>query len=480
MRKLNGSGEKSARRRPKRVPRASADAAKRRLVSPAGWWMLVVVCVDAVFALSLRLPIAFGHEPWESFEGPAIVPALVAVLLVPMVLHAAWRLLRQQQDERAQASDTAQLMDTVLSATREWLWAVGANGRFTFSSPASRELLGYEPSELLGRPCSLVVDLNDLRTARKAGPEAGRAGLVVPARHRDGSQVAVEVSGRPRPGDAGQNPGFEGIGRPLDRRAAGSLAAEEVRVRVQCVLTDRALVTAFQPIRCLGTGAVIGAEALTRFIGPPVRSPETWFADAASIGCGPDLEFLAMETALLAAARLPAHLDIAVNLSPCACLDPRLGEILQRSGVPAARIVVEVTERSAVTDYEPLAAALARLRHSGLRVAVDDAGAGFASMRHILQLKPELIKLDRTIIAGIDTDPSHRALGMAMVSFAAGIGATLVAEGIETQTELVTVTGLGMKVGQGYLLGRPSVRREDWSHWQKPPRGGGRANVPQA
>jgi hypothetical protein len=118
MRKLNGSGEKSARRRPKRVPRASADAAKRGLLSPAGWWLLVVVCVDAVFALSLRLPMAFGHEPWESFEGPAIVPAFVAVLLVPVVLHAAWRLLRQQHNERAQASDAAQLMDTVLSATR--------------------------------------------------------------------------------------------------------------------------------------------------------------------------------------------------------------------------------------------------------------------------------------------------------------------------------------------------------------------------
>jgi PAS domain S-box-containing protein len=480
MRKLNGSGEKSAARRPKRAPRASADAARRGLLSPAGWWLLVVVCVDAVFALSLRLPMVFGREPWESFEGPAIVPAFVAVLLVPVVLHAAWRLLRQHHDERAQASDTAQLMDTVLSATREWLWAVGANGRFTFSSPAGRDLLGYEPSELLGRPCSLVVDLNDLRTARKAGPEAGRAGLVVPARHRDGSQIAIEVSGRPRPGDTGQNSGFEGIGRPVGGRAAGSLAAEEVRVRVKGVLADRSLVTAFQPIRCLGTGAVIGAEALTRFITSPVRSPETWFADAASIGRGPELEFLAMETALLAAAKLPAHLYLAVNLSPRACLDPRLGEILQRSGVPAARIVVEVTERSAVTDYEPLAAALARLRHSGLRVAVDDAGAGFASMRHILQLRPELIKLDRTIIAGIDTDPGHRALGMAMVSFAAGIGATLVAEGIETQTELATVTELGMNAAQGYLLGRPSVRPEEWSQWQNPLPGGGHANVRQA
>jgi PAS domain-containing protein len=104
------------------------------------------VCVDTVFALSLRLTMAFGYEPRESFDGPAIVPALVAVLLFFVVLHVAWRLLRQQHNERAQASNTARLMDTVLSATRGWLWAVGANGRFTFSSPASRDLLGYEPS----------------------------------------------------------------------------------------------------------------------------------------------------------------------------------------------------------------------------------------------------------------------------------------------------------------------------------------------
>ena len=99
---------------------------------------------------------------------------------------------------------------------------------------------------------------------------------------------------------------------------------------------------------------------------------------------------------------------------------------------------------------------------------------------HILQLKPELIKLDRTIIAGIDTDPGQRALGMAMVSFAAGIGATLIAEGIETQTELATVTELGMDAAQGYLLGRPSVRPEEWSQWQNPPPCGGHAHVRQA
>jgi len=371
MRKLNGSRERSGRRHPKGVPRASGDRGKLGLLSPAGLWLLVVVCLDAALALSIRLPMAFGHESREGFNGPAVVPALVTVLLVPVVLHAVWRLLREQHGERVQA----------------------------------------------------------------------------------------------------------GIGCPGDGGAAGSLATDEVRERVEGVLTDRTLMTAFQPIRCLGTGAAIGAEALTRFVTSPVRSPETWFADAASIGRGQDLEFLAMETALLAAANLPPDLYIAINLSPAACLDSRLSEILQRSGVPAGRVVVEVTERSAVEDYEPLAAALARLRRSGLRVAVDDAGAGFASMRHILQLRPELIKLDRTIITGIDTDPGQRILGMAMVSFAAGIGAALIAEGIETDTELTTVTQLGMNVGQGYLLGRPSVRPEDWGHWHNWSLGDVQANV---
>lgn len=241
--------------------------------------------------------------------------------------------------------------------------------------------------------------------------------------------------------------------------------SEPAKYGVECILSGGTVTTAFQPIRDLGTGAVIGAEALTRFTTFPGRSVGTWFANATSIGRGPDLEFLAMETALAAAAKLPPHLYIAVNLSPAACLDPRLREILQKSGLPPERIVLEVTERSEVTDYEPLAAEFEILRQTGLRVAVDDAGAGFASMRHILQLRPELIKLDRSIIAGIDADAHQRALGFAMVSFARATGATLIAEGIETAGELATVTQLGMNAGQGYFLGQPTICPEDWAAW---------------
>lgn len=162
---------------------------------------------------------------------------------------------------------------------------------------------------------------------------------------------------------------------------------------------------------------------------------------------------------------MPPELYVAINLAPATCLSPELTALLQGSQIAMERILLEVTERTAVSDYGSLAAALNPLRNAGLRIAVDDAGAGFASMRHILQLKPDVIKLDRKIIAGIDTNSGQRALGAAMMSFAREIDAAIVAEGIETEGELAAVTQLGMKAGQGYLLGRPTVRPQDWAQW---------------
>ena len=254
---------------------------------------------------------------------------------------------------------------------------------------------------------------------------------------------------------AGTSPAVHSHGQPENQTAA----------KIAAVIADKALTTAFQPIRVLPSREVVGAEALTRFTGPPHIAPQAWFVEAESVGLGTDLEFLAMETALTAAKSLPAHLYVAVNVSPAACLDPRLGTVLTGSGLPRARIMLEVTERHEVEDYAPLAAALRPLREAGARIAVDDAGAGFASMRHILQLTPDLVKLDRYIVSGIDTDPGQRALAVAMTGFAREIGASLIAEGIETPAELETLAALGINTGQGYLLGRPSTQPEDWQRW---------------
>lgn len=133
------------------------------------------------------------------------------------------------------------------------------------------------------------------------------------------------------------------------------------------------------------------------------------------------------------------------------------------------RIVIELTERLAEHEYDPVVAALAPLRLRGLRVAVDGAGAGFGSMSQVTHLSPDIIKLDRSLIAGIDHAAGQKTLGAAMVEFARQIGADLVAEGIETQAELTAVMDLGMAYGQGYLLGRPSVQPLDWAAWRTPP-----------
>lgn len=430
-------------------------------------WFLPVLSLWLVSALSILLPLLFGLVPWNGLGVPAEVSTFASILLLPVLLHAAWGLVQQQRRDRIEAAATARLMDAVLSATKVWLWAVGTDGRFTFSSPASREILGYEPSDLVGRPCSLVIDLSDLKTARKPEAGAGREGLLLSARHRDGRRRGVEVVGWRRADVEGRGTGFQGIARPPADFAVQRAADQAISARLDRLIATRALMTAFQPICHLGTGEVIGAEALTRFVSSPGRSPDQWFVDADSIRRGVELEFLTLETALLAASDIPDHLYIAVNLSPAACLELKLSHIVEKSGLKPRQIVVELTERTAVADYARLAAALAPLRSAGLRIAIDDVGAGFSSMRHILKLNPELIKLDRTLIAGIDKDPNQSALCAAMVRFSSQIGADLVAEGIETPAELTALNDLGVKTGQGYLLGRPSVLSADWSHWRR-------------
>jgi EAL domain-containing protein (putative c-di-GMP-specific phosphodiesterase class I) len=168
----------------------------------------------------------------------------------------------------------------------------------------------------------------------------------------------------------------------------------------------------------------------------------------------------ALKTGLAAATKLPGGLFVSCNTSPELVLSGGLAECLE--GFDVSNLVIEITERAPIDDYSAFARALAPVRKAGGRIAIDDTGSGFASLRHILRLEPDIIKLDRDLCQGINADPARIALASGLASFAFGIGATLIAEGIETQAELDVLTALGVTMGQGYLLGRPQRLSPQW------------------
>jgi EAL domain-containing protein (putative c-di-GMP-specific phosphodiesterase class I)/CheY-like chemotaxis protein len=212
-------------------------------------------------------------------------------------------------------------------------------------------------------------------------------------------------------------------------------------------------VMVYQPIVELESGRIVGLEALARFPGEPTRSPDEWFDEAVEVGLGAPLEAAAVRLALPALDSLPDDVFLSVNVDPREAGSPELIDALGRW--PAGRIVIELTERAAASDYPRLREALDRLRRSGSRVAVDDAGAGFSSLRHILELGPEIIKLDMNLVRDIDSEPSHRALASALVGFASATGSDLVAEGVETAEEARTLSSLGISLIQGFFAARP-------------------------
>jgi EAL domain-containing protein (putative c-di-GMP-specific phosphodiesterase class I) len=240
------------------------------------------------------------------------------------------------------------------------------------------------------------------------------------------------------------------VANVLDPEGARTL---KDRAQIERILRDRDYALVFQPIFNLRDGSVSGVEALARFGGPASPPPDVWFAQAHRVGLGIELEVALVEAALAELGRLPGNIMMAVNAGPEALASGRIAAALQ--GVDASRIVVELTEHAAVEDYPHLSDCLAGLRETGVRLAIDDAGAGFASLMHILKLAPDFIKLDRELISGIDRDPVRRSLAESLMRFADDTGATLIAEGVETATELLALSDMGISHAQGFFLARP-------------------------
>ena len=233
------------------------------------------------------------------------------------------------------------------------------------------------------------------------------------------------------------------------------LRAEQVRGEIEGrlgpVIQHGGPVVVLQPIVDLATGERTGAEALSRFPAEWGLAPDLVFAEAHGVGLGDRLELLAL-------CQAAAHLDevpgyISMNVSPATLLTPECRRLL--ASLPLPRVLLELSEHDQVEDYDALAAVLAPLRAQGMGLAIDDVGAGFSSLRHIVVTSPDVIKIDRSIVSGLDLDPVLAKLAGSLVEFAHGIGVRVVAEGVETAAEHAVLRALEVDSGQGWLYGRP-------------------------
>ncbi len=314
---------------------------------------------------------------------------------------------------------------------------------------------------LEGRLPELMADTADHPLA-KAMPISAAVGahMSVPIRLPDGEVFGMFCCLSPH-----ANPSLNdrdlGVMRVFAEMAAGQLARRKEQERramdqferIEHVIAHAGFKVVLQPIWEFGAARPLGFEALSRFSPLPYRAPDLWFEEAAEVQLGVRLEVTALEEALKALDALPQDIYLSVNASPATILSGELPGAFAPYSL--SRIVLEVTEHSLIDDYAQIAAALAPLRAQGMKLAIDDAGAGYASFRHILRLAPDMIKLDMALTRSVDTDLSRRALVSAMVLFARETGSQVVAEGVETPEEWHTLHELGIQRGQGFLLGRP-------------------------
>ncbi|MEL6958206.1 MAG: EAL domain-containing protein [Pseudomonadota bacterium] len=321
---------------------------------------------------------------------------------------------------------------------------------------------------LTGDLPELIPDTSELEVARHltvTDEVPIRSHISVPLRRNTGEVLGMFCcsSRTPRPNlnirDLDVVRAFAGIAADqVNVQRSAEDAARAKRQAIEEVLDHKAFNIALQPIMKLRNQRTAGYEALCRFSNEPYRPPNVWFDDAAKVGLQIDLELAVMDVAVTWLSALGPECYLAVNLSPSTLSSGRVSPLVERIG--GQRLVIEITEHDEISDLDLLRMEIDRLRDSGVRIAIDDTGAGYSGLQQILRLQPNLIKLDMSLTKDVDKDVARRSLAAAIVSFAQDTGATVVAEGIETEAELRTLAGLGVEMGQGYHLGRPTMAHE--------------------
>jgi PAS domain S-box-containing protein len=277
-----------------------------------------------------------------------------------------------------------------------------------------------------------------------------------------GGTIGVLLAASSAPGDRDRVTGwlplvsdFAGVASALlmPHLRAGRVLADE-RGRLESIIAERRFASVFQPIVDMTSREITGYEALTRFRD---ESPNLVFARAAAIGLGVELELACLLGSLEAGLDLPTSSWLSLNVSPeLFTSGSSLRDLVERS---QRNLIFEITEGAPITDYAEMRAAIAKLGPS-VQLAIDDAGAGYASLRHIIELRPSVVKLDIGLIRGVDADPIRQAMIAGIVHFANEIGCMLVGEGVETAEEAQSLIGLGVRMGQGYFFARPASIEE--------------------
>ena len=389
--------------------------------------------------------------------------SLAIAMVAGLALTRSFFVARGELDRRAQVIEASAAM------TPDWLWETDLEGRIIYSSRGVEELLGYSPDQVVGRLSGdLLVDDEQRGVARRLIEDARRAGTgwertALTWRHHDGSAVILHGAAVPIYREKGRLTGYRGTRSAAVAGTDSERALCTARARLTQMLDVSAFDIALQPIVELNTGRVIGVEALARF--HDGRAPDLWFRDAHDCARTLELETRTFAAALRLFPHVPEPIYLSINASPELLMNAEFGQCLRESGAPLHQLVIEITEHARVADYEELKAAVDTLRESGVRIAIDDTGAGYASLNHVLQLHPNIIKLDRTLIARLNEDRARRSLVTALVLLALDIGATVTGEGAETPNQVDALATLGVDYAQGYIIAKPTTDQTQWKQW---------------
>lgn len=236
----------------------------------------------------------------------------------------------------------------------------------------------------------------------------------------------------------------------------------EIKSRIKLVLDGNKIDIHYQPIFNLNSNEITGYESLSRFNTTPNKSPDIWFAEASQVNLGEELEMLAIKSAIKGVQHFKKGTYIAINTSPEYVLNGAVARVLD--GIDLKRIVLEITEHAPINNYADFRKALEPLREQGMRIAIDDAGSGYSSLQHVLEIEADIIKLDITLTQNINFNHRKYLLAKALCGFSKAINCSIVAEGVETVEELNTLRELGVDSAQGYLLGHPMPIKEAVSY----------------